>query len=264
MHTRLFNRESGIMPDTKMPRSGSMQFWPRKRAKRPYARVRSHVRDSKSAVLSGFAGYKVGMTHIHLEEAAKSKKVRATHKVQAATIIECPPLKICGLVFLKEDPVHGLAVVKHILPKSNDKSLKRKIIPSKKNATIDDTLDYDELRVLVHTQPVRTSVGKKKPEIFEMVIGGSKEDQLAFAKEKLGQEVTIQDVLKPGDVIDVQGISRGKGVQGPVKRFGVAIRNHKSEKVKPWTWFYCWWLEGARTYDVSSCICGPNRVSSEN
>ena len=45
------------------PRHGSMSVWPRKRARRMHARIRSwlSIKDAKPV---GFAGYKVGMTHL--------------------------------------------------------------------------------------------------------------------------------------------------------------------------------------------------------
>ena len=42
------------------PRRGSLQYWPRKRAKRIYPRVRNWKGDG----IVGFAAYKAGMTHI--------------------------------------------------------------------------------------------------------------------------------------------------------------------------------------------------------
>ena len=51
------------MGQSHAPRHGSMQFWPRKRARRMYPRVRSWA-DCKDAKPLGFAGYKVGMTHV--------------------------------------------------------------------------------------------------------------------------------------------------------------------------------------------------------
>ena len=45
------------------PRRGSLQYWPRKRAKRAYARVKTFA-PLKEAKLAGFCGYKVGMTHL--------------------------------------------------------------------------------------------------------------------------------------------------------------------------------------------------------
>ena len=37
---------------------------------------------------------------------------------------------------------------------------------------------------------------------------------------EVGQKLSIDDVLKIGDVVDVQGISKGKGFQGVMKRHG--------------------------------------------
>ena len=51
------------MPKTRNPRHGSMQYWPRKRAKRSFPRIRSWGASKENKPL-GFAGYKVGMTHV--------------------------------------------------------------------------------------------------------------------------------------------------------------------------------------------------------
>ena len=45
------------MPKAHKPRSGSMQFWPRKRAKKAYAKIRSWAKVDGIKLL-GFAGYK--------------------------------------------------------------------------------------------------------------------------------------------------------------------------------------------------------------
>lgn len=39
---------------------------------------------------------------------------------------------------------------------------------------------------------------------------------------EVGQDITIDTVIKAGDKVDVQGISKGKGFQGVVKRYGFA------------------------------------------
>ena len=82
----------------------------------------------------------------------------------------------------------------------------------------------------MHTSPGRTGLGKKMPEIFEAAIGGNKEDQMKYAQEKLGKEINVSEVFKEGQQLDIHAVSKGKGVQGPVKRFGVSLRQHKSEK----------------------------------
>jgi len=106
---------------------------------------------------------------------------------------------------------------------------------------------YDELRLLVYTQPGLTGIGKKKPELFEIAIGGTKEQQLAYAREKLGKEITVTEILKPGQLVDAHAITKGKGLQGVIKRFGVSLKSHKSEKKRrsignlgPWNQSAMW------------------------
>ena len=72
-----------------------MQYWPRKRAKREYARVRSWA-PSKDVKALGFAGYKVGMTHVLYTDARKNSKSKGEDIACAVTVVECPPLKVIG------------------------------------------------------------------------------------------------------------------------------------------------------------------------
>ncbi len=92
----------------------------------------------------------------------------------------------------------------------------------------------DEIRVIMSTIPVLSGIGKKKPEIVEIKIGGgtSVEEQLDYAVGLLGKYVAVWDVFKEGQFIDVIGVTKGKGFQGVVKRFGVKElpRWHKHRK----------------------------------
>lgn len=215
------------MPKAKNPRHGSMQFWPRKLAKRVYARIRSWNYGKETKPL-GFAGYKVGMTHVMFTDNKSTSLTKGEDITSPVTVIECPPLRIYSVKFYKKDG-SKLKTVSEVLAEKLDKNLERKIIkPKKVKASIDKVTDYDDVRLGVHTIPV----GKKKPEVFEIALGGSKEDKLNYAKEKLGQELTINDVFAAGQLVDVRSVTKGKGFQGPVKRFGVSIRHHKSEKTK--------------------------------
>ena len=120
-----------------------------------------------------------------------------------------------------------------ILSQKTKKDLKRKIpVPKKETKTIDDIKEFDDLKILVHSQPRLTPTGTKKPKVLEIALGGSKDEKLAYAKEKLGQEIKIEEVFEPGNSVDPHGITIGKGFQGTVKRFGVMIKSHKAEKVK--------------------------------
>ena len=119
------------------------------------------------------------------------------------------------------------------LSKDVKKLAQKKVsLPKKETNKIENVTEFDELKLLVMSKPSNTTTGVKKPKLLEIALGGSNEDKLAFAKENLGKEVKVADVFDSGKQVDVHGITKGKGFQGTVKRFGVPIRQHKSEKVK--------------------------------
>ena len=85
-----------------------------------------------------------------------------------------------------------------------------------------------KITLLCHTNPSF----KKKPEVFEVPVGGTSEEQMNYAKEMLGKQINISDVFKEGDMIDVVAITKGKGFQGEVKRFGVKVLGRKAQKMQ--------------------------------
>lgn len=208
-----------------------MQFWPRVRAKRETARVR-HWPESKDVKPLGFAGYKAGMTHIIYTDNKKTSLTKGQEIASPVTVIECPPLKVASVRFYKNTS-DGTSIVSEIISKKLDKELSKIIsVPKDVKKKFEDVTDFDFIHLIVHTQPKLTGIGKKKPEMFEIAIGGNKEDQLNYAKEKLGTEILVTDAIRPGELVDVHTITTGKGFQGAVKRFGVKTREHKAEKTK--------------------------------
>src|SRR3989338_8880133 len=215
----------------KKPRDGSMGVWPRKRAKREVARVRtwSSPKDTKPL---GFAGYKVGMTHAIVTDNRPNSITKGDELFMPVTIIECSPLKIFGVNCYHQSN-YGITLSSTILHSTTDKHLKRSIpIPKKIQKKIEevDAKKCSTIRILVHTQPAKTTIGKKKPEIFELALGGNTTSQLEYANNNLGKELRVTDVFTQGNLIDTHAITKGKGFQGPVKRFGISRKQHKSEK----------------------------------
>ena len=215
------------MPQKRKPRAGSLQYWPRKRSKRAFPRVRTWV-GSKDVKPLGFAGYKVGMTHLIINDNKKSSTTKGMDIFCPATIIETPPLKAASIKFYK-NTINGAKLIYEQVAENFDKELKRSIILPKKKKD-NKAVDFDYIRLLVHTSPSLTGIGKKKPEMFEIAIGGNKEEQLNYAKEKLGKEINVTEVFKEGQQLDIHAVSKAKGVQGPIKRFGISLKQHKSEK----------------------------------
>ncbi|HIC75408.1 MAG TPA: 50S ribosomal protein L3 [Candidatus Poseidoniales archaeon] len=89
-----------------------------------------------------------------------------------------------------------------------------------------------ELRIIISTQPESVkSIPSKKPEIMEVGITGlGFAEQLEWAQKRLGGELTIEDVYSDGIDIDVIGITKGKGWQGSIKRWGIKLLSHKNSK----------------------------------
>jgi large subunit ribosomal protein L3 len=221
------------MPTKRSPRKGSMQVWPRKRAKSESVRVRSWAK-SKDAKPLGFPGYKAGMTHILITDNRANSITKGEDIRFPVTVIECPPIKLIGFTLYKKD-AYGLHASSQIFADKLDKDIAKKFpLPKKPKKKVSDVKieEYEDLMLLVQTQPRLTGIGKKKPEVFELGIGGDLNAKLEYAKNNLSKEIKVEDVLSEGMQLDSHAVTKGKGFQGPVKRFGVAIRQHKSEKTK--------------------------------
>lgn len=207
------------------PRHGSMGVWPRKRAKRSYARVRSW--NTEESGLLGFPAYKAGMTHVMATDADKNSPTKGETVAVPVTILECPPIKIYSVRLYKGTVVADEIVV------GKDKHLFRRLFTKKTHEAKLKEIKPEELSkitITIMTQPSKTGLGKKKPEIFEVAIGGTPEEQLAWVNEHVGKEIPVTEVFKDGEYTDSHAVTKGHGFQGSVKRFGINLKNHKSEK----------------------------------
>ena len=88
-----------------------------------------------------------------------------------------------------------------------------------------------EVYALIAVIPKNAGLEQKKPYIFETsVSGGDIKKQLEFVKELLGKEVQINQVFEAGFTVDTAAITKGKGWEGPITRWGVKRKQHKSRK----------------------------------
>ncbi len=216
----------------KRPRRGSLGVWPRKRAKRIYPMIKNWA-DSKQVALLGFAGYKAGMTSIIIVDNKPKSPTKGEEIMKAVTIIEAPPLKVLGIRLQRATP-YGTKVIGEFWADSLDKELSRRLdIPKKKKFTLEQLKhklpEAAAVHALVYTQPDETGFGKKTPEVFEIPIGGTIDEQFNYAHSVLGKEISVNDVFKAGQYVDAHGITKGKGFGGDIKRYGVKLANHKSE-----------------------------------
>lgn len=219
------------MPTARSPRKGSLQFWPRKRVSKFIPRVnwdslkRPDANSTKG--LKGFIAYKTGMVSGYVVDNTPDSMTKGKRIIIPLTILECPKIKILSVRFYKNNQV-----VKEIVSKNLDKELKAKIKIPKKDAESVDSVpaeSYDDVRIIIYSLVKNTNV-KKTPDLAEVDLAGSKEDKISFIKENLGKEISALDVFEKGKCVDVRGLTKGKGLQGPVKRFGITLKSHKSEK----------------------------------
>lgn len=228
------------------PNRGSLGFRPRAKAKRESARWRNYpayIDESDQPVIAGFAGYKVGMTHvIKVEEKIRDPRFKQ-EKLMATTVIELPLTRVFGLRLLKIGENGHLQVVGevwHPIPSGEKKDFRRSLrTPDMDEAEYKQKLEAlkskvdstFEVRLLMYTLPRNAGFAKKKPDIIETKVGGKDiQKNFDFAVELMGKEFNFADHFKEGDFIDVTSVTKGKGFSGAVKRHGVKIMPRKKRK----------------------------------
>ena len=206
-----------------------MQFWPRKRAKRIYPSINWTSIKADDTKPLGFGAWKVGMTHIQLTDNNQKSSTFGKIIFKPVTVLESPSLFVFGIRFYSKD-ISGLRVLNEKwaenIPK--DIELNRKTIQQKKKH---EPKDFVDIRLLVSSQPKKSGMKKKRPEIFELGLGGTTEKKMLYAESVLGKELSIKDVFRQGEIIDVSGVTKGHGFTGPVKRFGIRIQTRKDKQM---------------------------------
>lgn len=236
------------------PRHGSLGFSPRKRSRRHRGKVKSFPKDDakKPVHLTAFIGYKAGMTHIVRDLKRPGSKLDKKEIVEATTIIETPPMVVVGVIGYLETP-RGLRALTTVWAQNLSNDVKRRFYKnwykSKKKAFTHYAKQYENegksitrdlnrlkkyctvIRVLAHTQMKKVNVGQKKAHLMEIQLnGGTVEEKVNWAKEKFEKEISVHDVFNPNEMIDVIGVTKGKGFEGVTKRWGTKKLPRKTHK----------------------------------
>ncbi|WP_121822483.1 50S ribosomal protein L3 [Halostella salina] len=227
------------MPQPSRPRKGSLGFGPRKRAESEVPRFNSWPDDDGQPALQGFAGYKAGMTHVVMINDESDSPREGMEETVPVTIVETPPMRAVALRAY-EDTAYGKKPLTEVWTDEFHEELDRVLdVPEEHDADaateeLHDALDAGEVadvRVITHTVPSGVaSVPKKKPDVMETRVGGgSLDDRVEFALDLVedGGAHEMNDVFRAGEYADVSGVTKGKGTQGPVKRWGVQKRKGK-------------------------------------
>jgi len=236
------------------PRRGSLAFSPRSRARSQVPRYHSWKEGDGSPALQGFAGYKAGMTHVMMVDDHAMSPTEGKEIMVPVTVIEVPAMRAIAIRAYHKD-TYGHHALTEAWAERLDQDLSRRIPLPKEHDTaaalekiereVEDERVTD-ISVIAATTPSRVSgVPKKVPELMEMkVCGGSRGDQLEYARQLLGTEFDPTTLVSPGQYVDVTAVTKGKGTQGPVRRWGVQIQKRKHSRtgkrrhignLGPWT-----------------------------
>ncbi len=230
------------------PRRGSLGLRPRKRASSIVPRIRSWPEvESEKPLLLAFAAYKAGMTHVYMIDDRphiEPHLIPPNREIFApVTVLEAPPMFILAIRTYYYKPGYGLLTFTEAWTQPPEELEINRAIPTLKVSDTDKKLAFIEenlnkiadIRVIAATQPKLTGgLSKKKPDLIEIKIGGGTgiEDRFEYAKKILGNEVRVNEVFREGQFVDVIAVTKGKGFQGVIKRFGVKElpRWHKHRK----------------------------------
>merc|ERR1711953_516576 len=216
------------------PRSGHLGFLPRKRTRKHRGKIRSFPKDdaSKKPHFTAFAGFKAGMTHITRDIHRIDSRLHKKEVVEAVTIIETPPLKVVGFVGYIET-VKGCRALGTVWANSLSNELQRRFYKnwyaSKKKAL---TKYCTTVRAICHTQVhLQGNLRTKKAHVMEIQVnGGSTADKVEFIKSQFEKDLKIDQVFGANEVIDVIGVTKGKGFTGVTKRWGVRKLPRKTHR----------------------------------
>jgi len=231
-------------------------FLPKKRSKRHRGKAKAFPKDDarKPVHLTGFLGFKAGMTHIVREVDKPGSKLNKKEVVEAVTVVETPPMVIVGVVGYIETP-KGLRVFKTVWAQHLSEDCRRRFYKnwykSKKKAFTkyarkwQDPLGRKEIdrdlkrmtkyctvvRVIAHTQMKLLKKGQKKAHVMEIQVnGGTVGQKIDFARRHLEKSVPVSSVFSQDELIDCIGVTKGHGFKGVTSRWHCKKLPRKTHK----------------------------------
>jgi large subunit ribosomal protein L3e len=231
-------------------------FLPKKRSRRQRGKVKAFPKDDRKQEchLTAFLGYKAGMTHVVREVDRPGSKVHKKEVVEAVTIIETPPIVIVGIVGYIDTP-KGLKTFNTVWAEHLSDECKRRFYKnwyrSKKKAFTKASVKWQDdagkkeiekdiqklkkycsvIRVIAHTQMKLMNRRQKKAHIMEIQVnGGSIAKKVDWAREKMEKTIPISQVFNVDEMIDVIGVTKGKGFKGVTSRWHTRKLQRKTHK----------------------------------
>ncbi len=173
-------------------------------------RIRYVIQDNSPGFAAAI-GFKAGMGHAVIIDDRNGSPNFGKPLFVPYSVVALPQIKVVGARAYREV----------------DGNLKN-IGKIEQNPNVNDASD---IRAILQIVPKESGYSQKKPfEIEVPITGKSNQEKIEFVKKYIGQTIDQREILSNWAYVDVIGTTKGKGFQGPVKRFGIKRKQHKSRK----------------------------------
>jgi large subunit ribosomal protein L3e len=192
------------------------------------------------------------MTHIVRTVDRTGAKLHKKEVIEACTVIETPPIVIVGIVGYIDTP-RGLRALTTVWAQHLSDQVKRRFyknwMNAKKKCFTKYAQKYNEgakaiqvqlnrmkkyctvIRVLVHTQMHLLNLRQKKAHLLEIQVnGGNINEKVDWAHGHFEKEVRVENLFKQNEMIDVIGVTKGRGYEGTTYRFGTRRLPRKTHR----------------------------------
>jgi large subunit ribosomal protein L3e len=191
------------------------------------------------------------MTHILREVEKPGSKLHKKETVEPVTVLEAPPINIVGVVGYIETP-RGLRALTTVWAQHLSREFKRRYYKNWMNAKRKAFDNYAKkwaeeknitaqlnrikkycqvVRVIAHTRMDLLNLRQKKAHVLEIQVnGGSIQEKVDFARSHFEKEVRVASVFNQDEMLDVIGVTKGKGFEGTTTRWGTKRLPRKTHR----------------------------------
>jgi len=236
------------------PRRGSLAFAPRARHGTLIPRVRNWTdRGIDKPTLAAYPTFKVGMVQvITLDDREKTPNF-GKPMFNPATILSAPSVNVLG--FRAYGRRNGIDFAfTDVFADNMSEEFREKISYSiegndaklafeSRIKKVEEILPkIERFAAIVGVTPGDTGLSNEIPQVQEVgITGGDVKSQFDYLKNIVGKTVKASEYFRLGSYIDTIAITKGKGFEGVITRFGVKRKQHKSRKtvrevgvISPW------------------------------
>jgi large subunit ribosomal protein L3 len=203
--------------------------------------------------LAAYPAFKVGMVQVVTVDDREKTPNFGKPMFNAATVLSAPQVKVYG--FRAYSSRRGVQfALGDVFAADLEDSERERISFSKSGKEgsasqtdsmkkIEDSLkDVQSFSAVVGVVPSESGLGNDIPQVQEVgIVGNDRKSQFEYLKGVLGKVVKASEFFRAGSYVDTIAITKGKGFEGVITRFGVKRKQHKSRKtvrevgvISPW------------------------------